>query len=88
MYKITKIAINEGSTSAVKVGATAESKEIKIIRIVSHDELKEGDEVYVGNNWANFIKTSPLKRIAKVDDQTTTLWTQTSIYHLEKLEGE
>jgi hypothetical protein len=83
MYKLTKYFLNEGAHSEVKVGQDATGTTLKVIREVAPEELRVGDEVYVGSNWTNFIKTSPLKRIAKVNEKTTTLWTQTSTYHLD-----
>ena len=85
MYKLTKLFINEGANSEVKVGKSAKGNILKVIRIISPEELKEGDEIYVGSDWTNFIKTSPLKRIAPVDGKTKTLFTQTSTYHLEEI---
>lgn len=85
-YKLIKLSINEGNTSAVNVGQSSTGDAIRVIRFVSPAEIKLDDEVYVGTNEANFIKTSPVQRIEEVDDNTRTIWTKTSVYHLEKKE--
>lgn len=85
-YKLTKLSIKEGETSAVNVGRSSTGNTIRVIRFVSPAEIKIDDEVYVGTDATNFIKTSPVQRIEEVDDNTYTMWTKTSVYHLEKKE--
>jgi len=85
MFKLTKIFLQEGKQSDVKVGEQSTSERIKVIRYVELSELKEGDEVFVGTSFLNCIKTSPLQRVSKVSDSLYTLFTRTSTYHLEKV---
>jgi hypothetical protein len=87
MFKLTKLFINEGAKTEVRVGQTANSNKIKVIREVDMSEVKVGDEVYVGTSFTNFIKTSPIKDIKEnTNPNVLTIRTQTSTYHLEKVE--
>ena len=83
IHELWKYSIQEGATSQVSVGQKASSKTIKVIREVKPSEIKQGDEVYVGSDWTNFIKTSPVARVEECSDGSLTIWTQTSVYKLE-----
>jgi hypothetical protein len=82
-YLLWKYSIKEGAITSVETGQSAEGKTIKVIREVEPSEIKEGDEVYVGSAWSNFIKTSPVKRCDEQLDGSYTIETQTSIYKLD-----
>lgn len=83
MYTLWKESIKEGKASSVGAGAKATSNKIKVIREVNVNEIKEGDEVYIGTNFINFIKTSPVLSIDMMADGNYKIETQTSIYRLE-----
>ena len=84
MYELTKIKINDGSSSRVAAGAHSSGK-LDVLRPIDDLTLiQENDEVYIsGLHW---LKTSPVQSI-QVEDGIATIQTKTSTYKLEKLDN-
>ena len=90
-YKLTKIYIEEGKSSMVQVGESVTGD----LRIVSDyatpnlaalpSDIKSGDSIMVGRGIKDFISTSPVKRLIQKTSQNWTIYTNTSVYHLDEL---
>ena len=92
-YTLTKMFLNEGATSRVQVGQSSTSYDL-LTRAEGDDRYRSvdlpevGDEVLVGRNLCDFIKTSPVKEICICSDDLVAFRTGTSYYHLEIEEVE
>lgn len=87
-FKLTKISIDEGCTSAVPVGFEAQGYTLFIpsseFPIVSLDTLTEDVKgVYVDGN-STWIKTSPISEIISREDNKVVFKTTTSTYMIEE----
>ena len=90
-YKLEKISIKEGHSSAVHVGSATEHPNAyvsndKLIDPTENPDLsdiKVGDRVLIFRNMRDFIKTSDITKIVDVSEDSLEFETTTSAYRLE-----
>lgn len=88
-FKLTKIAIDEGCTSAVPVGFEARGYALFIppseFPIVSLDNLTEDVKGVYVDGTSTWIKTSPISEIISREDNKVVFKTTTSTYRIEEI---
>ena len=97
-YRLTKVKIKDGMSSAVREGKSAEGNLLRkfeteddfdFVKDCSLDDIKIQDEVCVDyQNMFGFLKTSPVYSIEVKSPTMLLLETGTSYYELEEIQEE
>lgn len=91
-YKLEKLSIKEGHSSAVVEGSVSESSKHVMFKVGDSDETLEFPEIkditvggmlLVFGDYTDFIKTSPITKIVETTENSLTFETRTSVYKLE-----
>lgn len=95
MFRLTKLAIDDGEFSLVPSGYVTEAPECMLFdsydrtrskRVVEKLSDVEAGWQLVVSSFTRYHNTSHIREIVSCDDKTVVFKTQTSLYKLEKLD--